>query len=79
LEYGEVSCKVNYYNSKGEIVESNDIFIKGIDAFGSESGMTHSSSNSVVSYKIVKDIIQTESLKSRVKEQIIRSSGYGCE
>ena len=79
LSYGEVSCKVNYYNSRGDIIESNDLFITDIDAYSSKSSMTHASSNSVKTYKIIKDVIATDGLKSKVKDQIIRNTGYGCD
>jgi hypothetical protein len=78
LEYGDVSCKVNFLNSKGEVVETNDVLVTNIDAYGSISGHVFGSSNAASKYEIVKDIIATESLKSRVKDVLIKSSEFGC-
>lgn len=78
LEYGDVSCKVNYYNSRGEVVETNDLLITELDAYSSKSCYAYGSSSSAVKYKIVKNVFSTEGLKSRVKDKIVRNTQNGC-
>jgi hypothetical protein len=79
LEYGEITCKVNFLNSRGDVVETDDVLITSIDGYASKSSYVFASSNSASKYEIVKDVIQTEGLKARVKERIIRNTSYGCE
>lgn len=79
LEFGEISCSINYYNSRGDIIESDDLYINDIDAYSSKSTMAVPTSTSISSYRVVKDIKTTDALKRRVKDQIINITEFGCD
>jgi hypothetical protein len=77
LEYGDISCKVNFYSSSGQLVNAEDVFISKIKAYESESSSVFANASSS-RYKIVPNIYFTDGLKNRVKEGIIQKSTWGC-
>lgn len=79
LGFGDIKCIVEFYNTNGNIVDSREIYLFEISAYGSKSSSVYSSSGSAASFKIIPTIKNTDALRNRIRDRIILETNFGCK
>jgi len=78
LDYGDIKAQVNFYSSNGFLVDTYEIFITNLPAFSNTSQHVSSTQNSISSAKVLFEIKESDNLKNNIKENIIKTTSYGC-
>jgi hypothetical protein len=79
LGFGDIECIVEFYNTNGNIIDSQEIYLFEISAYGSKSNSVYSSSGSAASFKIIPTIKNTDALRNRIRDRIVLETNYGCK
>ena len=77
--YGDLDCKVNYYDSADKLTSSDDVTIyDGVAANSFATRTLMKVINNAVNCRVIKKINITDELKRRVKDLIISEENHNC-
>jgi hypothetical protein len=77
--YGDLDCKVNYYDSADNLTSSDDVTLyDGVAANSFATRTLMKVINNAVRCRVIKKINITDELKNRVKDLIISEETYSC-
>jgi hypothetical protein len=75
----DFTCRIEYYDSKGNITSSEKLnFWEGIPPNGSATSSIYSSTSNASTYKIIFNLNDNDAILNKVKDEVIANTNFGC-